>query len=37
MLKHSVQVYMKDITVIDPAWLEVLAPHYYERTTLKSH
>ncbi len=36
-LTHTNKVYMKDVTVIDPTWLEILAPHYYERTTLKTH
>lgn len=37
-LAHSKKVHMKDITVIDPTWLEILAPHYYQKTTLqRSH
>merc|ERR1719378_576272 len=28
--------YMRDITVIDPAWLSELAPHYYEFGTERS-
>ncbi|XP_071450237.1 probable ATP-dependent RNA helicase DHX35 [Hetaerina americana] len=29
---HTNQAYMKDITVIEPAWLVELAPHFYELT-----
>ena len=31
-MTHTNKIHMKDITVIDPSWLQVLAPHYYERT-----
>ena len=31
-LVHTKDVYMRDITAIDPVWLEVLAPHFYEKT-----
>ena len=31
---HSNKVLMKDCTVIDPAWLEILAPHYYEKSAV---
>ena len=27
---------MREVTVIDPAWLEILAPHYYEKVTYRS-
>lgn len=29
---HTTQSFMRDLTVIDPAWLLELAPHYYEKT-----
>lgn len=29
---HTKSVYMRDVTAIDPVWLEVLAPHFYEKT-----
>jgi ATP-dependent RNA helicase DDX35 len=29
---HTKAVYMRDVTAIDPVWLEVLAPHFYEKT-----
>ena len=32
-LTHTNRVHMKDLTVIDPTWLEILAPHYYEKAT----
>ncbi len=32
-MTHTNKVYIKDITAIDPTWLEVLAPHYYEKAT----
>ena len=35
-LVHTNKVYMKDITVIDPMWLEVLAPHFYEKKTVRT-
>ena len=35
-LIHTNKLLMKDITVIEPAWLEVLAPHYYEKKTVKT-
>ncbi|EEB11960.1 ATP-dependent RNA helicase, putative [Pediculus humanus corporis] len=28
---HTNKAYMKNITVIEPEWLEELAPHYYEK------
>ena len=31
-LVHTKDVYMRDVTAIDPVWLEVLAPHFYEKT-----
>ena len=36
-LSHTRKIHMRDLTVIDPAWLEVLAPHFYEKTTLKNY
>ena len=30
-LEHTKDVYMRDITAIDPVWLEALAPHFYEK------
>lgn len=33
---HTNKVFIKDITVIDPLWLEILAPHYYEKVTLRT-
>ena len=35
-LMHTNKLLMKDVTVIEPSWLEVLAPHYYEKKTVKS-
>ena len=32
---HANKLMMKDVTVIDPAWLEILAPHYYEKNTIR--
>ncbi|XP_069698122.1 probable ATP-dependent RNA helicase DHX35 isoform X2 [Periplaneta americana] len=29
---HTDRVYMKDLTVVQPSWLEELAPHFYEKT-----
>ncbi|XP_023332276.1 probable ATP-dependent RNA helicase DHX35 isoform X2 [Eurytemora carolleeae] len=29
-INHTKHVYMRDVTAIDPCWLEVLAPHFYE-------
>merc|ERR1712113_1124215 len=31
-LVYTKEVYMRDVTAIDPVWLEVLAPHFYEKT-----
>lgn len=33
---HTNKVLMKDLTVIEPSWLEILAPHYYEKITMTS-
>ncbi len=30
---YTNKVHIKDVTAIDPAWLEVLAPHYYQSVT----
>ena len=35
-LIHTNKLLMKDITSIEPSWLEVLAPHYYEKKTVQS-
>ena len=35
-LQHTSKVYMKDITVIEPEWLETLAPHFYEKKTVQT-
>jgi len=32
---HTKDVYMRDITAIDPIWLEVLAPHFYEKAPVR--
>ena len=32
---HSNRVLMRDVTVIDPTWLEILAPHYYEKISVR--
>ena len=32
---HSKDVYMRDITKIDPEWLQQLAPHFYEKRRLR--
>jgi len=32
---HSKDIYMRDITKIDPVWLEELAPHFYEKRRLR--
>ena len=32
---HSKDVYMRDITKIDPEWLQLLAPHFYEKRRLR--
>jgi len=33
---HTSKIHIKELTQIDPLWLEVLAPHYYEKVTLRS-
>ncbi|XP_047489754.1 probable ATP-dependent RNA helicase DHX35 [Penaeus chinensis] len=33
---HTSRVFMRDLTVIDPAWLLELAPHFYEKATLRN-
>jgi hypothetical protein len=30
---QTTQLFMRDITVIDPTWLEELAPHYFQKVT----
>jgi len=32
---HSKDVYMRDITKIDPSWLEECAPHFYEKRRVR--
>ncbi len=32
-MTHTNKVHIKDLTVIQPEWLEILAPHYYEKGT----
>lgn len=34
-LLNTTKVFMKELTVIDPEWLLELAPHYYERSTVR--
>ncbi|KAK8741612.1 hypothetical protein OTU49_002300 [Cherax quadricarinatus] len=33
---HTSQMFMRDLTVIDPAWLLELAPHFYEKRTMQN-
>ena len=33
---HTSKIHIKELTAIDPLWLEVLAPHYYEKVTLRT-
>ena len=33
---HTNKIQIKDLTEIDPVWLEVLAPHYYEKVSLRT-
>ena len=33
---HTNRILMRDVTVIEPSWLEILAPHYYEKITVRS-
>ena len=33
---HTTQLFMRDLTVVDPLWLEELAPHYFQKITEKS-
>ena len=35
-LVHTSKLLMREVTVIDPAWLEILAPHYYEKVTMRT-
>jgi ATP-dependent RNA helicase DDX35 len=30
-INHTKHIYMRDVTSVDPVWLEVLAPHFYEK------
>lgn len=34
---HTSQIYIRDLTVIKPEWLEELAPHFYKRRTEQFH
>jgi len=36
-INHTKHVYMRDVTSIDPVWLEVLAPHFYEKRRRESN
>lgn len=36
-LLHTTKLFIKDITVIEEEWLPEIAPHYYHKTTVKSH
>ena len=33
---HTNKLMMKDCTVIDASWLEILAPHYYEKHSIRT-
>jgi ATP-dependent RNA helicase DDX35 len=35
-MRHTSKVQIKDLTEIDPVWLEVLASHYYEKVSMRS-
>ncbi len=30
---QTTQLFMRDITIVEPHWLEELAPHYFQKTT----
>jgi len=30
---HTTQLFMRDVTAIEPGWLEELAPHYFHKVT----
>ncbi|OXA52772.1 putative ATP-dependent RNA helicase DHX35 [Folsomia candida] len=34
---HTTHIYMRDLTVVQPQWLEELAPHFYKKTTEVGH
>lgn len=34
---HTSQLYIRDLTVVKPEWLEELAPHFYQRRTERFH
>nr|CAD7570303.1 unnamed protein product [Timema californicum] len=34
---HTNRSYMRELTVVKPAWLEELAPHFYERRVERDH
>lgn len=36
-LLHTTRLFIKDITVIQEEWLPEIAPHYYHKTTVKTH
>jgi len=36
-INHTKHVYMRDVTAVDPVWLEVLAPHFYEKKRVERH
>ena len=34
---HTNQVFIRDLTVIEPSWLIEVAPHYFENPSLKTN
>lgn len=34
---HTSQIYMRDLTLVKPEWLEELAPHFYKKKTEHFH
>jgi ATP-dependent RNA helicase DDX35 len=36
-LLHTGRAYMKDLTVVQPSWLEEVAPHFYEKVVERNH
>jgi ATP-dependent RNA helicase DDX35 len=35
-IQHTSRIQIKELTEIDPVWLEVLAPHYYEKVAVRT-
>jgi len=35
-INHTKHIYMRDVTSVDPVWLEVMAPHFYEKRRVHS-